>query len=150
MVCILDADKEGFLRSHTSLIQLAGRCARHINAKVIMYADKVTKAMKKAIDETQRRRKIQLAYNAKHNIKPASIKKAITDGLEIHTESIKIASDVVTDKLDIQLLYQVAADIEGDMYEAAQHLEFEKAAKLRDELKKIKKDIARKEKKQND
>jgi excinuclease ABC subunit B len=150
MVCILDADKEGFLRSHTSLIQLAGRCARHINAKVIMYADKVTKAMKKAIDETQRRRKIQLAYNAKHNIKPASIKKAITDGLEMHAESIKIASDVVTDNLDIQLLYQVAADIESDMYEAAQHLEFEKAAKLRDELKRIKKDITAKEKKQND
>jgi excinuclease ABC subunit B len=115
-----------------------------------MYADKVTKAMKKAIDETQRRRKIQLAYNAKHNIKPASIKKAITDGLEMHAESIKIASDVVTDNLDIQLLYQVAADIESDMYEAAQHLEFEKAAKLRDELKRIKKDITAKEKKQND
>ena len=146
MVCILDADKEGFLRSHTSLIQLAGRCARHIDAKVVMYADKMTKAMKKTIDETQRRREIQLAYNAKHNIKPTSIKKAIVDGLEMHAESIKIASDVVADNIDVQLLYEVAATIEQDMYEAAGHLEFEKAAKLRDELKKIKKDITKKRK----
>ncbi len=150
MVCILDADKEGFLRSHTSLIQLAGRCARHVNAKVIMYADKMTKAMKKAIDETERRREIQIVYNTKHNIKPVSIKKAINDGLEMHAESIKIASDIVTDNLDLQLMYQVAADIEEDMYEAAQHLEFEKAAKLRDELKKVKKSITKKSKAQHD
>jgi len=111
-----------------------------------MYADKMTKAMKKTIDETQRRREIQLAYNAKHNIKPTSIKKAIVDGLEMHAESIKIASDVVADNIDVQLLYEVAATIEQDMYEAAGHLEFEKAAKLRDELKKIKKDITKKRK----
>ncbi len=146
MVCILDADKEGFLRSHTSLIQTVGRCARHVNAKVIMYADKITKAMKQTIDETQRRRKIQFEYNAKHNIKPMSIKKAISQGLEVHAKSVKIAADIVADNLDAQLLYQVAADIEREMYEAAGHLEFEKAASLRDDLKKIKQDILRKEK----
>jgi excinuclease ABC subunit B len=144
LVCILDADKEGFLRSHTSLIQVAGRSARHVDAKVIMYADKITKAMRKTIDETKRRREIQIKYNKEHNITPTSIKKAISEGLEIHAEAIKVASGVVADNLDLQILYEVAGDMEEEMYEAAKRLEFEKAAELRDKLDKIKKQIKKK------
>jgi excinuclease ABC subunit B len=145
LVCILDADKEGFLRSRASLIQIAGRCARHVNAKVIMYADKTTTAMKKMIEETQRRRKIQIEYNKAHNIKPTSIKKAISEGLEIHAKSIESASSIISESFESQLLYQVASDIESEMYRAAERLEFEKAAALRDELEKVKIDILKQE-----
>ncbi|MCK4519048.1 MAG: excinuclease ABC subunit UvrB, partial [Candidatus Omnitrophica bacterium] len=135
LVCILDADKEGFLRSHTSLIQVAGRCARHINAEVFMYADRVTVSMKRMIDETERRRKIQLAYNTAHNIKPVSIMKVIKEGIEAYDEARDIAGCVVAESLDEELKIEVISELEKDMLEAAKNLQFEKAAKLRDEIK---------------
>jgi excinuclease ABC subunit B len=135
---ILDADKEGFLRSHTSLIQIIGRTARNINATVFLYADTVTKSMQKAIDETNRRRKIQLQYNKEHNIAPATIKKEIRSSLadivkarQTAREAVRF-SDVEYDKVEL------ASQIEQEMLEAAQALDFERAAFLRDQLRELK------------
>ena len=139
LVAILDADKEGFLRSATSLIQVAGRCARNINGQVYMYADTVTKSMKKAISESKRRRKLQFAYNKKHNITPKSIEKSIKEGLEIYLkeeENIKSRLDLDSKEM---LLHETVAQLEKEMYSAAKHLHFEKAANLRDKVNELKK-----------
>ena len=134
-VAILDADKEGFLRSETALIQTIGRTARNINATVFMYGDRVTKSMQKAIDETERRRKIQLEYNKKNNITPKTIYKEIRKGL---TEQIKArqtaikavhSSESEFDKIE------TISQIEKEMLKAAENMEFEKAAFLRDKIK---------------
>jgi excinuclease ABC subunit B len=137
LVAILDADKEGFLRSGTSLIQTIGRAARHIQGRVIMYADKVTDSMRRAIDETNRRRKIQMAYNLAHGIEPVSIVKAVRD----LTERLRAAApaetraDADTDSgLSRAEAERVVRDLEREMRAAAQNLEFEKAAALRDQL----------------
>jgi excinuclease ABC subunit B len=142
LVAILDADKEGFLRSATSLIQTIGRAARNIDSKVILYADKVTDSMKKALDETSRRRAIQEAYNKKHGITPASIKKQIGEIIESVYEHDHYTVDTRRHK------YDVAGDnaranpeayieaLRGKMLEAAADLEFEEAARLRDEITK--------------
>ena len=141
LVAILDADKEGFLRSSTSLIQIAGRCARNINGKVYMYADILTKSMKKAIDESRRRRKVQLEHNAKHKITPQSIQKAIKDGLEIYLkEEDNLNKRLELDGEEIQL-HEVVAQLEKEMFTAAKNLHFEKAAQLRDKIKELKKVI---------
>ena len=137
LVCILDADKEGFLRSQTSLVQIAGRCARHINAKVIMYADKITKSMAMMIKETERRRRIQLEYNKRHHIKPASIKKAIQESIEIYDEARELTDSLISDIKDEQIKKQVLADLEEEMYQAARNLQFEKAAEIRDKIKRL-------------
>jgi len=135
---ILDADKEGFLRSQTSLIQIIGRTARNINATVFLYADTVTKSMQKAIDETNRRRKIQLQYNNDHNITPETVKKEIRRSLSDIVKARKTAreavrfGDVEYDKVEL------AAQIEQEMLEAAQALDFERAAFLRDQLRELK------------
>jgi excinuclease ABC subunit B len=136
LVAILDADKEGFLRSPRSLIQTCGRAARNVNGQVYMYADRVTAAMKLAIDETNRRRLLQAAYNVEHNITPATIKRAIMD--------INPASGA-TDYYPVQKMTKEEINsatsedrIEGlklEMFAAAENLEFEKAARIRDELK---------------
>ncbi len=134
MVCILDADKEGFLRSETSLIQTIGRSARHINAEVVLYADKVTQSMQRAIDETERRRALQLAYNAEHGITPEGIVKAIRRGIE---EEIQARSEVRKavgrdETEDANEEYLV--ELEAEMLKAAEALDFERAAALRDRI----------------
>ena len=135
LVGILDADKEGFLRSETSLIQTIGRAARNIDSKVILYADKETKSIKKAIQETDRRRAIQAAYNKKHNINATTIKKEISDVLESIYEKdyIKVGTN---DNVGGNLKKHLKA-LNKRMKEAATNLEFEEAAKIRDEIRKL-------------
>jgi excinuclease ABC subunit B len=135
LVGILDADKEGFLRSGTSLIQTIGRAARNIDSKVILYADKETKSIKKAIQETDRRRAIQLAYNKKHKINATTIKKEISDVLESVYEKdyIKVGTN---DNVGGNLKKHLKA-LNKRMKEAATNLEFEEAAKIRDEIRKL-------------
>ena len=135
LVAILDADKEGFLRSDTSLIQTIGRAARHVQGKVIMYADKITDSMQRAIDETNRRRKIQEAYNTEHGIEPVSIIKAVRDLTERLRASARPEEKAEEGPgLSRAEAERVARDLEREMRTAAQNLEFEKAAALRDQL----------------
>jgi excinuclease ABC subunit B len=138
LVAILDADKEGFLRSQTSLIQTIGRTARNVNATVLLYADRVTDSMKKAIDETNRRRKIQVKYNKENNITPETIKKEIHRGLTAQFKARKIAQQAVNlNEADYDRV-ELAAQIEAEMLTAAEKLDFERAAVLRDQLKELK------------
>ena len=137
-VAILDADKEGFLRSQTSLIQTIGRTARNINATVFLYADTVTASMEKAIDETSRRRKIQLKYNKEHNITPETIKKEIRKSLTEQVKARQTARQAVRFGDSEYEMVELASQIEKEMLEAAQTLDFEKAAFLRDQLRELK------------
>ncbi|MBX3379483.1 MAG: excinuclease ABC subunit UvrB [Phycisphaeraceae bacterium] len=137
LVCILDADKEGFLRSGTSLIQQMGRAARNVNALVIMYADKMTPAMQAAISETERRRTKQVAYNTLHGIKPETIKKEIRRGLETTLKGRKQARDAVREREPDYEIAELLVTIRAEMVEAAQKLDFESAAILRDQLKSL-------------
>lgn len=143
LVAILDADKEGFLRSNRSLIQTCGRAARNANGMVIMYADRITKSMQQAIDETHRRRGIQEAFNAEHHITPTTVNKEITTIFKLAEESPapaydKVAETIVdygaTDDLD-----EIIASMENEMKQAARELAFERAASLRDRIKELKK-----------
>ena len=148
LVAILDADKEGYLRSTTSLIQTVGRAARHASGHVIMYADRVTDSMQNAIDETYRRRAIQGAHNERHGIEPQSIHKAvrdITEGLRGVAET-KASYQVAREEMSRDDMYRVIKDLEFQMKEAARALEFEKAAHLRDEMLELKKIIVTEEK----
>ncbi len=146
LIAILDADKEGFLRSETSLIQVTGRAARNVNGEVVMYADRVTGSMKRAIDETNRRRAIQLKYNKKHHITPKTIRKSIQDILAVSSESKEYVSSMLREKgyqyLPAKNIPGVIADLEKQMKEAADNLEFEIAAMLRDEIKKLKEKLS--------
>ena len=137
-VAILDADKEGFLRSQTSLIQTIGRTARNINATVFLYADMVTPSMQKAIDETNRRRKIQLKYNKEHNITPETIRKEIRSGLSQQIKARQTAREAVRFGDSEYEKVELASQIEKEMLEAAQSLDFERAAFLRDQLRELK------------
>ena len=125
MVCILDADKEGFLRSETSLIQTIGRSARHVNAEVVLYADKVTQSMQRAIDETNRRRALQLAYNAEHGITPETIVKAIRRGIEEETQAKVEARNAVGRDEMTDVTEEYINELEAEMLRAAENLEFE-------------------------
>ena len=143
LVAIMDADKEGFLRSPTSLIQQIGRAARNVNATVLLYADKVTPAMKAAMDETGRRREKQIAYNRANNITPETIKKAIRHGMDLELKAHRTAKAAVGlgDDAEGERLYdraELLAGLEAEMLQAAQNLEFEKAAKIRDRIKQVK------------
>ncbi|HET6785315.1 MAG TPA: excinuclease ABC subunit UvrB [Erysipelotrichaceae bacterium] len=133
LVCILDADKEGFLRSHRSLIQTIGRAARNSNGEVILYADKMTDSMTKAIEETNRRRDIQIAYNIEHNITPTTIIKEIHDVIR-GKETQKMAKEYLTkrQKFDRKAQEELILSLEKEMHEAARVLDFERAAELRD------------------
>ena len=141
LVAILDADKEGFLRSETSLIQTIGRAARNIDGKVIMYADTITQSMARAINETNRRRKIQLEYNKKHGIVPTTVQKTIREPIE----ATKVAEDEADylpekdiEKMSKKELKALVENLEKEMQEAAKRLEFEKAAEIRDIIFEIK------------
>jgi excinuclease ABC subunit B len=135
LVAILDADKEGFLRSETSLIQTIGRAARNVNAKVILYADKVTLAMQNAMDETRRRRELQEKYNAEHGITPETIKKNIRAGIEEAVAAHRSANAAVgRASEDVYVTEEYISELEAEMFEAAKALEFEKAAALRDRI----------------
>jgi excinuclease ABC subunit B len=151
LVAILDADKEGFLRSDTALIQTIGRAARHVDGRVIMYADRVTDSMKRAIDETNRRRAKQVAYNEEHGIVPVSIQKAIrdlTDELSLEARAVaerQAKYEVKGSGLPRGELQKIITDLEKQMKEAAKNLEFEKAAALRDEMYELKTILAEEE-----
>jgi excinuclease ABC subunit B len=157
LVAILDADKEGFLRSETSLIQMIGRAARNVDGQVVMYADRVTLSMEKAISETNRRRKLQVAYNLEHGINPQTIRKAVSDILALlhiggddsapvpgkdrrrQKERDKVKSELRT--LPQQELSRLVITLEQEMHEAAADLKFEYAARLRDEINELRRQI---------
>ena len=134
MVCILDADKEGFLRSETSLIQTIGRAARHINAEVVLYADKMTNSMQRAIDETNRRRALQIAYNEEHGITPETIRKAIRRGIEEEIRAKTETREAVGQDESQYATEEYLNELEAEMLQAAEDLQFERAAAIRDRI----------------
>ena len=139
LVAILDADKEGFLRTETSLVQTIGRAARNSEGHVIMYADKITESMEKAIGETERRRKIQQAYNEEHGITPQTIRKAVRDLISISraAEADDRTSGTLKkdyESMSVKELEKVKKEIEKNMHKAAAELNFEEAAALRDKM----------------
>ncbi|MFW6154011.1 MAG: excinuclease ABC subunit UvrB [Planctomycetota bacterium] len=138
LVAILDADKEGFLRSETALIQTIGRCARNVHAEVILYGDTVTPSMRRAIDETERRRRMQERFNREHNITPRTISKAIRDSLSKQIAARKVAREAIAASEEEINAVELIAELEQQMFEAAEELEFEKAARLRDRIAKLK------------
>ncbi|MBL7073536.1 MAG: excinuclease ABC subunit UvrB [Candidatus Omnitrophica bacterium] len=139
LVAVLDADKEGFLRSWTSLVQVAGRAARNVNGEVILYADNVTRSMKKTIDITNERRKKQLEFNQTHGIKPSTIKKAIKEGVEAYRQAKKIVQDATGESDREYDILEVLTQLEKDMEQAARNLQFERAIIYRDQIAKLKK-----------
>jgi excinuclease ABC subunit B len=146
LVAILDADKEGFLRGQTALIQTIGRAARNVNGKVVMYADKITEAIKGAIDETNRRREIQLRYNEEHGITPESIVKGVSDiaeflSLESPTVPGKRRRGAKVEGMSPPEIEKLIVSLEEEMFAAAEELRFEYAAKLRDEIKQLRREL---------
>ena len=137
LVAILDADKEGFLRSETSLIQTIGRAARNSEGKVIMYADKITRSMESAITETKRRREIQMLYNEEHNITPTTIKKKVRDAIEATVVADEETIYGIKETNNIDEIKENIASLQAEMMEAAQNLQFERAAELRDKIKQL-------------
>jgi excinuclease ABC subunit B len=138
LVAILDADKEGFLRSETSLIQTIGRAARNVNAEVILYADRVTESMQRAIGETQRRRELQLKYNVEHGVTPETVRSAISMGIEDEIAAHKYVQEVAGQKADNYVTQEYLEELHGEMLAAAANLQFERAAELRDRIAKLK------------
>ncbi|MEA2221118.1 MAG: excinuclease subunit, partial [Solirubrobacteraceae bacterium] len=148
LVAILDADKEGFLRGETSLIQTIGRAARNIEGKVLMYADKETDAMRAALGETDRRRAIQLAYNEEHGITAATIVKGISDIAEFLQSESKLPGKgkrrrkrAATEAMSLSELEQTLVELEEEMLAAAEELRFEYAARVRDEIRDLRREL---------
>jgi excinuclease ABC subunit B len=148
LVAILDADKEGFLRSETSLIQIIGRAARNVDGQVVMYADNVTESMRRAINETNRRRRAQTEWNAEHGIDPQTVRKRVSDILElVQSEAPKgdRRRREVQQRKPIDLegddLTRLIMSLEDEMHEAAKELRFEYAARLRDEVNELKREL---------
>lgn len=143
LVAILDADKEGFLRSETSLIQTIGRAARNAQGHVIMYADTVTDSMRQAMDETQRRREIQMAYNEEHGITPTTIQKSVRDLISISkkvaAEELRMEKD--PESMSRKELEKLVKELDKQMRRAAADLNFEAAAELRDKMTELKKQL---------
>ena len=137
LVARLDADKEGFLRSETSLIQTIGRAARNSEGKVIMYADKITRSMESAIAETKRRREIQMLYNEEHNITPTTIKKKVRDAIEATVVADEETIYGIKETDNVEEIKENIAALQAEMMEAAQNLQFERAAELRDKIKQL-------------
>ena len=144
LVAILDADKEGFLRSERSLIQTIGRAARNLNGRAILYADQITGSIRKALDETDRRRSKQVEYNKAHKITPTGVRKRVADVMRYGYEAIdtavalKVAErEAAYGNMAPEKLAKLIAKLEKEMHQAAQNLEFELAAKKRDELRKL-------------
>ncbi len=145
MVAILDADKEGFLRSETSLMQTIGRAARNVNAKVLLYADAVTESMQRAIDETERRRALQESYNREHGITPETIRKTIRAGIEAEAAAHAQANAAVGRDDEAQYITEeYLAELEAEMMAAAEGLEFERAASIRDRIERMRESIGSK------
>jgi len=141
LVAILDADSQGFLRSETAMIQIAGRAARNVDGAVIMYADEITPSMGKVIRETERRRNAQLDYNSKHDITPATIEKAVKDLIDrasAEEEEEEGRLEVDTTFMSQEEATQIIEELEQEMREAAENLEFEKAAAIRDQIAELK------------
>ena len=137
LVAVLDADKEGFLRSETSLIQTAGRAARHLDGKVILYADQITGSMQRMIEVTEKRRTVQLEYNRVNHITPISIQRSIQEGLVIEYKGKEIEALVAKESgVDFDI-HATLREMEAEMVEAAETLEFERAAMLRDQIKEL-------------
>jgi len=152
LVAILDADKEGFLRGQTSLIQTIGRAARNVHGTVIMYADRETAAMRVAIDETNRRRTRQTAYNEEHGITPRSIVKGVTDIAQMSSQQAAVPGKgrrrglkAVDEQaaMPVADLERLIANLEAEMFAAADQLKFEYAAKLRDEIRELSRELGR-------
>ena len=149
LVAILDADKEGFLRSDTSLIQIIGRAARNVDGQVLMYADKVTDSMQRAINETNRRRHLQEIYNEEHGIDPQTIRKRVSDILELLQSNQAPAAERRRREVDVRRTLDLAGDdlarlilsLEEEMHEAAKDLRFEYAARLRDEVNELRREM---------
>jgi excinuclease ABC subunit B len=148
LVAILDADKEGFLRGRTALVQTIGRAARHVNGRVLMYADKLTEAIKGAVEETTRRRNVQLAYNEENGTTPLSIIKGVSDIAEFlaleqpHVPSSRRSrGGAKVEGMTSDELEKLVITLEEEMFQAAEELRFEYAAKLRDELKELRRDL---------
>ncbi|HEY3788810.1 MAG TPA: excinuclease ABC subunit UvrB, partial [Urbifossiella sp.] len=148
LVAILDADKEGFLRSETSLIQTIGRAARNVNAEVVLYADTVTDSMQRAISETNRRRDLQLKYNAEHGITPKTVKTAIKNAIETEIEAHKLAQEAATGSnvaaADDYVTVEFVQQLYEEMLEAAKVLDFERAQRVRDEIVKLEAELKKK------
>ena len=147
LVAVLDADKEGFLRGKTALVQTIGRAARNTNGKVLLYGDKLTEAIQGAVEETSRRREVQLAYNEEHGITPETIVKGVSDIAEfLSLESPTVPSRRRRGKSEVEGmsrddLEKLVITLEEEMFAAAEELRFEYAAKLRDEIKELRREL---------
>ena len=139
LVCILDADKEGYLRSETSLIQTAGRAARHVDGKVILFCDDFTKSIEGLVNITEYRRRRQIEYNEKHGVIPESVKRADQESLHMHREDNQVSKNIVSDNDGDLDVLQVIGELKEEMQEASSKLEFEKAALIRDQIEELKK-----------